>query len=158
MREFEFREEDFGVEELSAGFEDEPELRLTLPEEELPDDPELRTEEPSDLDRLCPLLPFPDDPEERVPPELRVTPDPPEEPDPERTAGEGVRDVPDPLLTPEDPERDVAPERITEDPEDVDLLVALRLTALRIASLFRSKDPLLLDERRVRTPKSVCLP
>ena len=66
--------------------------------------------------------------------------------------------ISDPLLTPDDPERDVAPDRITEDPEDVDLLVALRLTALRIASLFRSKDPLLLDERRVRTPKSVCLP
>ena len=55
LREFEFREEDFGVELDSAGL-DEPELRLTLPDEELPedfpDDPELLTEEPSELVRL----------------------------------------------------------------------------------------------------------
>jgi hypothetical protein len=66
--------------------------------------------------------------------------------------------VPDPLLTPEEPDRDVAPDRITDDPEELDRLVALRLTALRISSLLRSSDPLLLAERRVLIPKSDCAP
>lgn len=145
------------MDELSAGFEDEPEPLLTLPEDERPDDLELLTEEPSDFVRLCPLETLPEEPDERVPPELRVTPDPLDGWElPDRTAGEGLREVPDPLLTLEEPDRDVAPDRITDDPEELDRLVALRLTALRISSLLRSREPLLLAERRVLIPKSDC--
>lgn len=94
------------------------------------------------------------------PDEPRVTPDPPEEPEelPDRTAGDEFLLEPVPLLTAEDPVRLVAPERTTVDPEALDRLVALRLTAVRIASRLRSSDPEELADLSVRMPISDCLP
>lgn len=70
----------------------------------------------------------------------------------------GVPLEPESLRTADEPERVVDPERTTLEPDELPRLVALLLTAVRIASRFLCSDSEDPEERSVRTPRSDCLP